>query len=423
MQDDLQRELEREIRKEGLRDWAHQHRKGLTVITLMIVAMAIGALITYAPDVTGGDGSDSGTVATNGIAATLDGKEIKEDDVSAYILQYRNYAGYQEDGDWATFLDGMSSDAKAMREDAIKALARRIVVSERAEDSGISASEEEIDKRIAEEADKAGHSGDVESYVTETLMYSSMDDYRADIKMEILLDKLLETDTKPVEPTELQMVIQASNSTSSYIGSRTYDAIVPVPDGATTAEVGRLKEVGEDVLSKAKECKTTEDFLNIKVDGAEIKDRGWSCLYEPTAAYLEAISGLQAGSTSELFRDESGWHVVWCAETFTTRPDSTLSISEMPEEIYRALKVDTMDAARSSAMADYADDLLAKHDLEINEMPKNLPYDVDMSLSYYRQESSDENVEDVAQSGLDALEETSKDGGTDGETSGEGDAE
>lgn len=408
MQDDLQKELEREIRKEGLRDWAYQHRTALTIIALMIAAMAIGALVTYVSD-QGGQGGDSTEITTtNGVAATVDGQEIKEEEVSAYILQYRNYAGYQEDGDWATFLDGMSKDASAMREDAIKALARRIVVSEHADEVGVSVTDDEIDARIAEEAKEAGHSDDMEAYVTGTLMYASMDDYRADIKMEILLDKLLENDMEPIEPTELQMVLQASGSTASYIGSRTYDAVIEVPEDATASEVGSLKAIAEEFFGKASECKTTEEFLGIEGDGMKIEDRGWSCLYEPTAAYLEALSNLQAGGVSEPFRDEDGWHVVWCAETFMTRPDSTISLSEMPEEIYRALKVDTMKALEAEEMASYADNLLSEHDLQVNDMPSGLPYDVDMSLSSYRQETTEEDVAEIAQSGLDDLERFSE---------------
>lgn len=410
MQDDLQKELEREIRKEGRRDWAYQHRAGLTIAGLMVAAMAIGATVTYVD--MNRQGSDSADVSaqSNGVAATIDGTEIKEEDVSAYILQYRNYAGYQEDGSWATFLDGMSSDAKSMREDAIKALARRVVVSEHAKEVGISVTDEEIDERVEQKAKDAGHSDDIEEYVTKTLMYKDMADYRADAEMELLLDRLLETDTEPIEPTELQMVIHASDSTSSYVGSRTYDAIIPIPNGATASEVGRLKEVADSMHEDATKAKTTEDFLKLADEskGIEVRDRGWSCLDEPTASYLDALADLPAGKASDVFRDPEGWHVIWCAETFTTRPDSVISLSEMPEEIYQALKVDTMNDLRNAEMASYADDLLESHDLKVNDMPDGLPYDVDMSLSSYRKEETGTNIDEVSQSGLDALEETAQ---------------
>lgn len=409
--DDLQRDLEKEIRRDARREWAYEHRAMLAIVALMLVALVIGALVTYVTDgnLQGNQANDE-QAAAPGVAATIDGQEIPEASVTAYISQYRNYAGYQEDGAWATFLDGMSEGAADMREDAIKALARRIAVDKKAEEEGISVSDEEVDARIKEESEEAGHIDDYEAYVTGTLMYPSMDDYRADVRMEILLDKLVSADADLAEPSELQMVIQASESTASYIGSRTYDALVPVPEGASAAEVARLEGVANGIYEDAKGCKSTEEFLGVaNTDESEITDRGWSCLSEPTAAYLEALYDLAPGTASVPFRDSEGWHVVWCAETFTTRPDTTLSLSEMPEEIYRALKVDTMRATATKEMSEYADNLLAEHDLKINPMPQGLPYDVDMGLSYYRQDEGDgsEDTDDLAQSGLDALEAAS----------------
>lgn len=406
MHDDLQRDLEREIRKEARRDWAYRHRTALIVIALMIVAMGIGALVTYVTDDGGATGaSDGSQAASEGVAATIDGQDIAEDAVTAYIRQYRGYAGYQEDGAWATFLDGMSSSPSAMREDAIKALARRVAVDKKAEETGTTVTDDEMDARIDEEAKEAGHAEDYEAYVTGTLMYPSMDDYRADVRMEILLDKLVSSDIDPIEPSELQMVIHASDSTESYIGSRTYDLVVPLPEDASPSDVTQAEDAIRGIRETLGDCKSTEDFLKGgTTEESEVKDRGWSCLSEPTAAYLEALQNLTPGSMSEPFRDRDGWHVVWCAETFSTRPDSSLSLSEMPEEIYRALKVDTMNALMDDEMSNYADNLLTEHDLKINPMPSGLPYDVDMDLSYYRKDEGTESTEELAQSGLDALE-------------------
>ena len=421
MHDDLQQDLEREIRKEARREWAHQHRTALIIIALMLVAMGIGALVTYIVD----DGRDHDQIDSEqnaaNVAATIDGQDIAEDDVTAYIRQYRSYASYQEDGAWATFLDGMSKTPADMREDAIKALARRVVVDKKAEETGTSVTDEEIDARIETEAKESGHDEDYESYVTGTLMYPSMDDYRADVRMEILLDKLVSTDIDPIEPSELQMVIQASNSTESYIGSRTYDLVVPLPEDASASQVAQAEDVIRDIHGTLKDCKSTEDFLKRgETENSSVEDRGWSCLSEPTAAYLEALYDLAPGTMSEPFRDKAGWHVIWCAETFSTRPDSALSLSEMPEEIYRALKVATMKALTESEIANYADNLLAEHDLKINPMPSGLPYDVDMNLSYYRKDENTESTEDLAQSGLNALEEAAN---SDSEQQKEPDAE
>lgn len=408
MQDDLQRELERDIRRDARREWAYRHRALLTIAALMLVAMAIGAAITYVTEHNESEPTQQ-EPAEEGTAATIDGKPIPESDVTAYITQYRNYAGYQEDGAWATFLDGMSSDAKTMREDAIKALARRVAVEDKAAAEGVEASDEEIDARIKENAKDAGREEDIEAYVTGTLMYASMDDYRADARMEVLLDKLIATDTKPIDPTDLQMVIHAADSPASYIGSRTYDVAFPVGEEDSASDSADAQTEAEGFAKGLASCESTQDFLaKAKDAGREATDLGWSCLTDPSAAQLKAMDGLQAGSASKPFRDGDGWHVLWCAETFTTRPDSALSLSEMPEEIYDALKVDTMDDLLADDMAKYADDLLTEHNLKVNAMPSGLPYDVDMELSYYRQEESETDAEDAAQSGIDALELTAQ---------------
>lgn len=398
MADKLQRDIEREFRRDTRREWARRHRAGIAIVAMMLVAMCIGAAVTMFVDRPAPE--EPAIPETPGVAATFDGVEIPEDDVSAYVAQYRAYAGYVADGDWATYMDGMSEEPEAVREDAIRALARRIAVKKQAEKAGVSASDEEIEKRVAEERDASGHADDWASYLTGTLMYGDEDDYRADVEMKILLDKLLEVDIPPAEPTETQMAIQAADGSKSYTGSRSYDVLFPVSEDADATLVANVLDNAQSFYEDAKGAKDADAIMEASAGTAV--DRGWSCLDPKMGTeYATALSKLAPGELSEPFRDKDGWHVIWCAETFTKRPDTVTSLAEMPEEIYDVLRRDTLAQLMESKWLDYADGLVSAGELDVKPMPEGLPYDVDMSLSAYREGEGNED-EEKSQDGEDA---------------------
>lgn len=404
MSDKLQKELERDIRWETRREWARQHRKGLAIAAMMAAAMGIGAGITFLSGQGQGPDTEVAPPSKHGVAATFEGAEIPEDDVTAYVAQYRAYAGYGSDGDWATFMDGMSEEPKDVREDAIRTLARRIAVRNRAKELGIVASEKEIDDRIASTMKEAGVDEAWESYVTKTLQYASADDYRADMEMQVLLDKLLDVEIVSSEPSELDMTIYATNSGKSYTGYRTYDVLFPVDSDASASDVESQHDAAESFVKDMKDNTDTDKFL--KKAGDKAKDMGWSCLNaDLSAAYVAALEDAEPGIVGTSFRDDDGWHVIWCAETYTTRPDTVLSLSQMPDEIYQALKADTLRAMQSDSWTKYADELVDKGNLVINDMPAGLSYDVDMSLSMYR---NDEDSDDESADGSSAEETEEK---------------
>lgn len=401
MTDKLQRDIEREFRRDTRREWAKRHRIGIVIAAMMVMSLIVGAVVTAIVNWQPGQTGAPDAPVAPGVAATFDGVDITEDEVSAYVAQYRAYAGYSSDGDWATFMDGMSEEPKQVREDAIRALARRIAVKKQAEKAGISASDDEIEKRISKERDASGHADDWETYLTGTLMYGSKDDYRTDIEMKILLDKLLEVDVPPTEPSETQMAIQAADSSKSYTGSRSYDALFPVSEDADMTLVANALDNAKAFRDVAKGAKDANAFMEASAGTAV--DRGWSCL-DPkmSTEYAAALAKLSPGDVSEPVRDADGWHVIWCAETFSKRPDTVVSLAEMPEEIYAALRQDTLDQLMEGKWLGYADDLVDAGKLDVKPMPDGLPYAVDMSLSAYRKGEGNESQDSEGADGKSA---------------------
>lgn len=392
MVDKLQKDIEREFRRDTRREWANRHRAGIVIAVMMLLSMVVGVVVTIIVDQQPTQTDAGNTPTAPGVAATFDGVEIAEDKVSAYVAQYRAYAGYSSDGDWATFMDGMSEEPEQVREDAIRALARRIAVKKQAEKTGVSASDEEIERRIAKERESSGHTGDWDSYLTGTLMYGSKDDYRTDVEMKILLDKLIEVDVPPIEPSETQMAIQAADSSKSYTGSRSYDVLFPVSEDADATLVENALDNAKSFRDAAKDAKDANAFM--EASSGTAVDRGWSCLDSGMSTeYSSALAKLSPGDISDPFRDIDGWHVIWCAETFSKRPDTVVSLAEMPEEIYEALRKDTYDQLMESKWLGYADSLVDTGKLDIKPMPDNLPYAVDMSLSAYRKGEGNEEQE------------------------------
>lgn len=397
MADDIQRRLERDIRISDARAWARGHRPLVAVLALMLLSFAAGAGVALIAGIEEEQAEVADGLA-DGVAATSAGHEVREEDVTAYVSQYRAYAGYLADQEWATYLDGMAIDAEGVREEAIRVLARGQAVRDRAAELGVSATDEEIGERLAAEvADAGGDPGEWEAYATGKLMYADASGYRADIETKILLDRLLDLETAPIEPTDIDLVTYAASSPELYTGARTYDALFPVGAKAPADEVADALDAAQalhaglaEALGEADDPATPADLFMAAcegaadIDGGKARDRGWTCVEEPSSAYLSAVMATPVGGVTEPFRDAEGWHVTFVAETFAERPDTVLSVRRMPPDLYEQLRVDAYESMLADAYAAYADGLVDAAGLEIAPMPAGLPYDVDMGLSLLR---------------------------------------
>ncbi|MBE6470423.1 MAG: parvulin peptidyl-prolyl isomerase, partial [Coriobacteriaceae bacterium] len=163
---------------------------------------------------------------------------------------------------------------------------------------------------------------------------------------------------------------------------------------------------GADFAELAKEYSTDSGSAQ---NGGDV---GWSGLNSFVDAYSDALDKLKEGETSGLVTSEYGIHIIRCTDIWNA-PDEIKKLSDAPDELVDVVRTQMADpAAEQAAYSKYIEDLREKADIHVNDMPSDVPYNVDLS-KYISSSSDDEAGEGEDDS--DATDEDAEAEGEDGE--------
>ena len=325
----------------------------------------------------GSDGNNAaGNVRTHdwsdAIAAKVDGEKITEADVNDYIDGYRKAYGLVTDAKWATFLDEQSSTVSAYREAAIRQIAERRVVGRIADEAGIDVTDKEVDAAIADARKQAGYADDSDGW---NAFLSSIGkdakSYRADVRLTLLVRRYAETHADIKTPSESQMRSYASTDVAKYTGKR----VVAVSFTRSADAMAARAELGDSGI--------TMDAINAVADkhDGKAKNLGWNGLSDMDGACTKAISDLSAGQASDVTHDGGKYVIYYVSQEYDASTDGSVDVGTMPKELYNALKSDVTTSINANAMQECLDALMKRHNLSINDMPKGLPYDIDIKTN------------------------------------------
>lgn len=377
------------------------HRKFVIVVIAIVVVLlaAFGGMYLY-NNYIASDEAEEETVATTDegetVAAVANGQNITEEQVSEYIAQYREYAGLEDDSDWATFLDEAQLTAEELRENAIQYFAERIAVEDKATAIGITVSEEELDASVVAAQSSAGYENDDEGWeeYLATISYT-VESYREDVRLTLLEELLIRDQVDAATPSDDVVLAYANLNSDDYTGKYVY--VVAFPSNASQAAAAFTTSVA-DITTEA-------EFLEF---GAEAVDNGsatssgiwgWTCLDDDASTtYLEAVDVVAVGAASIVTDDDGSILVFFVAQQYVSDDNGYVDLTTMPDEIYSALYSDVASYQTSYAGEEYLDELISNALTEIYDMPDGLDYDVDMSLSTYKVDITvnEEDIESAA---------------------------
>lgn len=178
------------------------------IVVLALVAMAFaGCAGGNEADSAAGSGAGVVEVAvsdtTGGVAASVNGVEIGENAVTAYINNFRHAQGLQDDGDWGQWIYDAGYSMEALRSDTIEYLVSQELIRQAAEQEGITVTDAEVDAKIAE----ARGEGTDEEYA-QALDQQGMTEsfYRESVRVSLLQEKLSEKVLGDNEVDEAQLL-------------------------------------------------------------------------------------------------------------------------------------------------------------------------------------------------------------------------
>lgn len=357
-----------------------------------------------------------GLTADVQVAASVNGEEIAEDDVTDYIEGFRSQnAEYESDSAWAEFLLEGGYTAESLREYLLESVfVPRVLIRQQCSAYGITLTDSELDDVIEQE--KAYYEQRYGEGSWESVLASY--GYDEDSWRENEADRLLEeqlmlevvgdfevTDADVAELADAQAYVYngkhayyvAFSSESEALAA--YEALEQLladeaeasededdegsdgTDEAADADAGSSDADDDDEALAALAC-TLEEFSTAM---PAAQDAGWNSLSESrddmSSDFIAALNELEAGQCSAPFADgEDMWAIVYCDETFSVEQDASVDLDSVPDDILAQLESDAYDALLDERFASWMEELTQGSDIVYESMPEGLSYDVNVAI-------------------------------------------
>ena len=318
---------------------------------------------------------------SGGVAATVNGTEIKEQKVTDQIENIRKQSGLDDKDQWGQFLVQNDMTPSSVRDQIIDTFVEQELIKQGASELGISVEDSELDEYV--DKMKANYDDDEKWKSALEQAGFTEDDYREMIKESLLEQKVGDHFEDDANLTDEDYVTSANTYASSYDGAkRSSHILFKVDDTSDEAAMSEAKAQAEQVLAQ----------INAGADFAELAkqysgdtgsaenggDVGWDQLNSFVTEYTDALDGLELNQVSGLVESDYGIHIIKCTEVFTA-PEEVTSLDQIPEAFQDNIKEMAASVKANTAYEEWLQGLKDNADIQKNDMPSGLPYDIDLT--------------------------------------------
>ena len=314
----------------------------------------------------------SGGGLTGGVAATVNGVQIPEDKVTTYIQQFREYYGLTKDADWKTWMQSSGYTSESLRSSVIDMYVEQEAVKLAAAERGISIEPEVIDGYVNDIRSKYNSDEEWQKALDQVGM--TEDEYRDSIERSLLTEQLSDAVAAEMpESADEQRLNYCNMYLHRFDGAKRSSHILFSSEDSETAKsvLEQLNDGSLDFEEAAKE-------YSIDGSGANGGDVGWDKASRFITEYTDALDKLEVGEISGLVTSMYGIHIIKCTDKFTS-PEKITSLDEMPEGLVDYVRSATAARGSSDALSSYIGAYVASLDVVVNDIPKSVPYYVNLS--------------------------------------------
>lgn len=342
---------------------------------------------------------------TGGVAATVNGSEIEEDTITKYIQDFRTSSDLTSDQDWANWMNENSLDPSTVRSQVIDYYTEVELKKQACDEKGISVDQSEVDEHI--ESMKSNYSSDEEWQSALSSTGISEDQYRQAIEEGFRDEALMENVAGDSAEADDSEVLEMLNTYYTMFdgAKRSSHILFSSDDEATAQEV--LDQINAGTLDFTDAAKQYSTDTASAENGGDV---GWDATNTFVDAYTTALGELSKGEVSGLVTSDYGIHIIKCTDEFSC--DGTAdSLDDYPSEFVDYISNIVKSQNQSSAYNDWFTSYKDQADIQINDMPEDVPYNLDMT-----QYESEEGTTD--ESGDGSSTEGSSEEGTDASSDG-----
>ena len=335
---------------------------------------------------------------TGGVAATVNGSEIEEDTITKYIQDFRTSSDLTSDQDWANWMNENSLDPSTVRSQVIDYYTEVELKKQACDEKGITVDESQVDEQL--ETMKSNYSSDEEwQNALSSAAGISEDQYRESIEEGLRDEALMDNVAGDSATADDSQVLEMLNTYyTMFDGAKRSSHILFASDDEATAQQV-LDQINAGTLDFDEAAKQYSTDIASAENGGDV---GWDATNTFVEAYTTALDGLSKDQVSGLVTSDYGIHIIKCTDEFSCDGTAT-SLDAYPSEFVDYISNIVKSQNQSTAYNDWFTSYKEQADIQINDMPENVPYNLDMT-----QYESDEGTDDS----------TSTEGTTDGTTEG-----
>ena len=321
---------------------------------------------------------------TGGVAATVNGAEIQEDTITKYIQDFRTSSDLTSDDDWGNWMKENSFDPATVRDQVIDYYVENELKKQACDEKGITVEQSQVDDEINNM--KANYDSDDAWKQALSSAGLTEDQYRESVEAG-LLDKALEDAVAGDAATaDDSKVLDMLNTYYTMFNGAKKSSHILFASGDTEKAQEVLDQINAGTLDCAEAPKQYSTDTASAADGGNV---GWDAINSFVTDYTDALDGLSVGQVSGLVTSDYGIHIIKCTDEFTCDGKAT-SLSAYPQEFVDYISNIVKDQSKSTAYSNWFNDYKAQADIQNNDMPENVPYNLDMT-KYDNSDSSSDN--------------------------------
>ena len=350
---------------------------------------------------------------TGGVAATVNGSEIEEDTITKYIQDFRTSSELTTDQDWANWMNENSLDPETVRSQVIDYYTEVELKKQACDEKGITVDESQVNEQI--DTMKANYASDEEWQTALSSAGITEEQYRESFEDGLRDEALMNTIAGDSATAEDSQVLEMLNTYYTMFdgAKRSSHILFSSDDEATAQQV--LDQINAGTLDFAEAAKQYSTDTASAENGGDV---GWDAINTFVESYTTALDGLSKGQVSGLVTSDYGIHIIMCTDEFSCDGTAT-SLDAYPSEFVDYISNIVKSQNQSTAYNDWFTSYKEQADIQINDMPEDVPYNLDMtqyeSTEGTTEGSTDGSTEGSAQSteeGTDATSEGSTEGTT-----------
>ena len=250
-----------------------------------------------------------GASATGGVAATVNGTEIPEDEVTGMVESIRSQMSMTDTDTWGQWLADNAMTPESVREEMIDSFAQQELIKQGAKEKNISVESSEIDDIVSKT--KSNYEDDEKWKAALEQAGFTEEKYRENVESQLLQKKLTESFASDEEPSQEDLLKYAQMYASAYDGAkRSSHILFDSGDEATAQSV--LDQINSGQLDVAEAAKQYSKDNAVGTGGSAAKggDVGWDKLNSFVTEYTDALGGLEKDQVSGLVTSQYGIHII-----------------------------------------------------------------------------------------------------------------